>query len=78
VIGHVTRSGRGHIKADPTLENSGPDAPVQSKVMREAKIGSKEYHLASYATDAIDELAEVLTGDKRHFHSKPDSTAPRE
>jgi hypothetical protein len=72
------RSERGHIKAEHALEKLGTGRSGAVQVMREAKIGSKEYKLASYATDAIDELAEVLTGDKRHFHSKPASTTPRE
>ncbi|KZM49059.1 hypothetical protein [Labrenzia sp. OB1] len=72
------RSGRGHIKTDQILEKLalGRDGAVQ--LTREAKIGSVEYRKAGYVMEAIDDLAEKLTGDRSHFHSKPATTAPRE
>ena len=72
------RSGRGHIKTESALEKLGVGRAGAVQVMIEAKIGSSEYRLASYAADAIDDLAENLTGDRTHFHAKPATTAPRE
>lgn len=72
------RSGRGHIKSESALEKLGSGRAGAIQVMREAKIGSKEYRYAGDVCDAIDDLAEKLTGDRTHFHGKPASTAPRE
>lgn len=71
------RSGRGHIKTDQILEKLalGRDGAVQ--LARETKIGSMEYRSAGHVMEAIDDLAEKLTGDRSHFHSKPATTPPR-
>jgi hypothetical protein len=38
-----------------------------------APIGGPVYVAAGRLMEAIDDLAEVLTGDRRHFHGKPHS-----
>lgn len=73
----LRRSGRGTIKSDPALEKLGNGRAGAVQVMREAKIGSPEYKSAGYVADAIDDLAEKLTGDRTHFHTRPASTAPK-
>jgi hypothetical protein len=40
-------------------------------ICAEAPIGGRAYVAAGRVMDAIDELAEVFTGDRRHFHLKP-------
>lgn len=70
------RSGRGHIKAEPALEKLGTGRAGAVQVMTRAKIDSSEYRLASYVAEAIDDLAESLTGDRTHFHARPATTAP--
>ncbi|MBO6507317.1 MAG: hypothetical protein JJ979_02335 [Roseibium sp.] len=72
------RSGRGHIKAESALEKLAQGRAGAVQIMREAKIGSREYQHAGYVCDAIDDLAEKLTGDRTHFYGKPASTAPRQ
>lgn len=66
----MTRSRRGYIKKDTALLNlrTGRSAAIQ--VCREAKIKSEEYRAAIKIVDAIDELVELLTGDKSYFHEK--------
>ncbi|MBG6161506.1 hypothetical protein IWQ54_001156 [Labrenzia sp. EL_195] len=72
------RSGRGTIKKEPTLEKLGNGRAGAVDVMRQAKIGSPEYKSAGYVADAIDDLAEKLTGDRTHFHAQPASTTPKD
>lgn len=72
------RSGRRTINKDPALEQLGSGRAGAVQVMRQAKIGSPEYKSAGYVADAIDDLAEKLTGDRTHFHTRPASTAPKE
>ncbi|QFT31131.1 hypothetical protein FIV00_11635 [Labrenzia sp. THAF82] len=45
-----------------------------TQVHREASIGSREYDLATYATEAIDELADKLSGEEQCLHAKPANT----
>ena len=61
---------RGYIKKDKALLNlkTGRNAAIQ--VCREAKIKSEEYRAAIKIADAIDDLVELLTGDKSYFHEK--------
>ena len=66
----IQRTKRGHIdKAAvlPLLE-SGRRGAIQ--VATQATIGSPEYAAASTMLQAIDRLAESLTGDPSHFHLK--------
>jgi len=72
------RSGRGTIKVDPVLDKLAAGRAGAVQVMREAKIGSPACRNAGYVADAIDDLAEKLTGDRTHFHTRPASTAPKE
>ncbi|WP_336490932.1 hypothetical protein [Methylobacterium nigriterrae] len=44
------------------------------RVVAQAPVGSLVYQAASGIIDAIDGLAEAVTGDRRHFHLKPPST----
>lgn len=71
------RSGRGNVETEAVLEKLGQGRAGAVQVLREAKIGSKPYREAGNVCEAIDDLAEVLTGDKALFHTKPATTAPR-
>jgi len=71
------RRSRGTISIKIALEKLGNGRAGAVQVMREAKIGSPEYKCAGYVADAIDDLAEKLTGDRTHFHTRPASTAPK-
>ncbi len=42
-------------------------------IRREAFIGSAEYAAAGEITDAIDKVAEALTGDRTLYHLKSDA-----
>lgn len=33
-------------------------------------LGSPDYHVAQAIIDRIDDMAELVTGDRTHFHSK--------
>lgn len=68
------RSGRGHIKVKQVLEKLETGRAGATQVHREAKIGSREYDLATYAVEAIDELADRLSGEERCLHARPAST----
>ena len=65
------RRSRGTISIETVLERLGNGRAGAVQVMREAKIGSPEYKSAGYVADAIDDLAEKLTGDRTHFHTRP-------
>ena len=71
------RSGRGVIDKSQALEKLGIGRSGAVQIMQSAKIGSPEYRAAGDIAEAIDDMAEKLTGDRRHFHSKPATTAPR-
>ncbi len=47
-------------------------------VLRGTKIGGPEYKTATEVTFAIDNLAELLTGDPAHFHVKMHSASTLE
>ncbi|MCK7615162.1 hypothetical protein [Roseibium sediminicola] len=72
------RSGRRLVLTGETLAKLGTGRAGAVDVMTRAKIGSPEYKRASYVLNAVDDLAEVLTGDHKHFHSRPATTEPRE
>jgi len=64
------RSQRGYINTKEVLQKlkQGRDGAI--KVHREAKINGPEYQAASRVTEAIDDLAEELTGDRAYFHMR--------
>ncbi|QFT69285.1 hypothetical protein FIU93_21035 [Labrenzia sp. THAF35] len=72
------RSGRGFINTQEVLEKLCVGRAGAVQVMRSAKIGSPIYRTAMHLSEAIDDMAEKLTGDRTHFHDKPATTAPRE
>jgi acyl dehydratase len=59
------------VKKDEVLEKLSVGRRGAIQVSTEAKIGSDEYRAAQSVTDAIDNLAELLTGDSRYFHIQP-------
>lgn len=65
----VRRSSRGFIKKDQVLSKlrTGRDGAIQVHI--EGKIGSAEYVAATKITDAIDDLAEILTGERDYFYA---------
>lgn len=69
------RSQRGHVEVEAVMRflQVGRDAAI--KVRREAKIGSEQYRAAGLVTNAIDDLAEELVGDRTVFHTKNHSVA---
>ncbi|WP_336492292.1 hypothetical protein [Methylobacterium nigriterrae] len=44
------------------------------RVLAQAPVGNPVYQAANGIVDAIDGLAEAVTGDRRHFHLKPLTT----
>ncbi|ERP95725.1 hypothetical protein Q669_29595 [Labrenzia sp. C1B10] len=69
---------RGFINAEEVLKKLEVGRAGAIQVCTQAKIGSAEYRSANHITEAIDDLAEKLTGDRTYFHGKPATTAPRE
>lgn len=65
------RSGRGIINKKAALEALREGRSGAIRVHREAKINSPEYQAATAVTQAIDDLAEQLTGDREHFWTVP-------
>ena len=65
------RTKRRFVKVDQVLEKLAVGRRGAIQVSTEAKIASPEYRAAQSALNAIDNLAEVLTGDQEHFHLKP-------
>lgn len=72
------RSRRGFINTQEVLEKLSFGRAGAVQVMRSAKIGSPQYRTAMHLSEAVDDIAEKLTGDRTHLHDKPASTAPRE
>ncbi len=64
------RSGRGYINPDEALEKLGSGRSGAVYVLQKAKIGSPEYRAALSTVEAIDDLVELITGDREHFHNK--------
>lgn len=64
------RSKRGIIKKREVLKQleTGRNGAIQ--VCREAKINGTEYRAACEAVNAVDKLAETLTGDREALHLK--------
>lgn len=79
------RSKRGFVNKIEVLEKLSAGRAGAIQTHREAKINSPEYRAASGVTEAIDRLAEELTGDPKYFHIKmatndqqPNGFTPRE
>jgi hypothetical protein len=70
---------RGHISKKEVLEQLGVGRRGALQVCREAKVNSVEYRAAEDVSAAIDDLAEILTGDAKYFHIKmaPTSQLPK-
>lgn len=64
------RTRRGFIKKDQVLEKLAVGRQGAIQVRTEAKINTDEYRVADDVIDAIDRLAQTLTGDETHFHVK--------
>ena len=54
--------------AREALRSAGECRAACVQVITQAPIGGPAYVAARQVLDAIDGLAEVLTGDRRHFH----------
>ncbi|SCZ73427.1 hypothetical protein SAMN04488118_11721 [Epibacterium ulvae] len=65
------RTRRGFVKTDEVLAKLEVGRRGAIQVSTEAKIASPEYRAAQSLTNAIDNLAEILTGDPSYFHLKP-------
>ncbi|TCZ61092.1 hypothetical protein [Roseicella aquatilis] len=61
---------------DAALEAAEACRRAAMDVMRQAPIGGPVYQAASAVMDALDGLAEALTGDRERFWAKPHSTTP--
>ena len=64
------RTTRGVIKKSEVLAKLEVGRRGAVQVRTEAKINSDEYQGAGTVMDAIDNMAEKLTGDRSHFHAK--------
>jgi len=69
------RSKRGFVKKAEVLEKLAVGQAGAIQTHREAKINSPEYRAATGVTEAIDRLAEELTGDPTYFHIKMATSA---
>ena len=76
-IAMVRRSTRGFIDIERVLPRLREGREGAIKVRGTAKVNSKEYEAAGEVLDAIDNLAELLTDDCRHF-ADPVATAGRQ
>lgn len=56
--------------ADDALKSAGECRKHCIRVLTNAPINEPAYAAAQAVMEAIDGLAEVLTGDRRHFHLK--------
>lgn len=64
------RTKRGNVKTHKILPKLADGRYAAIQVCSEAKINSKEYQSARELSTAIDNLAEILTGDLTYFHLK--------
>ena len=62
--------GRGFIPKDVVLDKLAVGRASMVLVCTNAKINSPEYRAASEAKEALDRLAELLTGDPEYFWVK--------
>ena len=67
----VNRKKRGIINKQQVLDKLRMGREGALQVRGEGKIYSDEFVLAGEVNQAIDRLAENLTGDKTYFHLKP-------
>ena len=65
------RTGRGVINTKAVLLSLKEGRSGAIRVCREAKINSPEYKAAQAVTEAIDDLAEKLTGNREFFWTVP-------
>ncbi|KZM49164.1 hypothetical protein [Labrenzia sp. OB1] len=72
------RSRRGLINKTEVLQKLQTGRAGAVQVCAQAEIGSKEYKLAGYVQEAIDDLADKLTGDREVFWSGAATTPARE
>lgn len=68
------RTQRGHVNKEQVLKKLYIGRQGAIQVRTEAKTSSDEYRAATAVTQAIDELAQQLTGDDEYFHLKPHSS----
>ena len=68
------RTQRGHVSTEQVLSKLSTGRQGAIQVHAQARINSDEYRAASAVKDAIDDLAEQLTGDESYFHLKPHSS----
>ena len=57
--------------SDAALASAGACRSAAVKLMTEAPIGGPAYRAAEELLRAIDGLAEALTGEADHFHTRP-------
>lgn len=79
----IRRSGRGQVDRDTVLANLREGREGALLVCMKAKTGSAEYAAAGRVIEAIDGLAEVLTGNRELFwlplrYSRDDSDGTSE
>ncbi|MEW2914112.1 hypothetical protein [Leisingera sp. JC11] len=65
------RTKRGFFKKEEALEKLWAGRRGATQVQTDARINSSEYRAAGRVMEAIDDLAEALTGDPRYFHLNP-------
>ncbi|MBM6595576.1 hypothetical protein [Microvirga pudoricolor] len=58
------------LVADKVLDALGPARFTLTRSLAEIPIGGDEYRAIDHLVQEIDALAEVLTGDRTHFHLK--------
>lgn len=70
---------RGFIRKDQVLEKLRVGRDGAKQVCIEAKINSPEYNQAQAIMEAIDDMAELLTGDRTYYYVKmaPASQQPK-
>lgn len=60
-----------HLTAEAALAEAANCRAACIRPMSEAPISSQAYQKAEALLRAVDDLAEVLTGNSKHFHSPP-------
>ncbi len=76
----TTRVVLGSISQKATVSNPPVrSSPSENPPIPENRSSTRSLRgTASQTKDAIDDLAEKLTGDRTHFHAWPASTAPKD